>query len=59
MAVAFVHFNYLVTFLAITYVCDQVWLESTENEFISHGNWTVEEYLVTLLASHMLMKSYG
>jgi hypothetical protein len=50
MAVAFVHFNYLVTFLPITYVYDKIWLEGTENEFISHTNWTLEGYLVTALA---------
>ena len=43
MTMAFVHFNYLVTFLPITYVYGKVWLEGiTKNERISHIDWTVE-----------------
>lgn len=36
MAMTFVHFNYLVTSLPITYVYDKVWLEGTENEHVTH-----------------------
>ena len=42
MIMAFIHFNYLVTSLPIAYVNDKVWLERTENEIISHTDWTVE-----------------